>query len=143
MRNKFTENRKFERVKKTFAVLLVLCFVLSATVASANATEKNENKDGYDKNKDGFDKNKDGFGKNKEGYIIGYKKGIDDGRKHGQKDCEQYGSRETLSKIPIPGIKYSWPDNYKKSYEEGYRTGYISSYNEIRYNCLKNKNKIL
>jgi hypothetical protein len=136
MRNKFMENKRFERVKKTFAVLLVLCFVLSATVASASATEKNENKDGYDKNKDGFDKNKDG-------YIIGYKKGIDDGRKHGQKDCEQYGSRETLSKISILGIKYSWPDNYKKSYEEGYRTGYIDSYNEIRYNCLKNKNKIL
>jgi hypothetical protein len=136
MRNKFMENKKFERIKKTFAVLLVLCFVLSATVASANATEKNKNKDDYDKNKEGYDKKIDG-------YIEGYKKGIDDGRKHGQKDCEQYGSRETLSKISIPNIKHSWPDYYKKSYEEGYRKAYIYSYNEIRYNCLKNKDKRL
>jgi hypothetical protein len=133
MRNKFMENKKFERVKKTFAVLLVLCFVLSATVASASATEKNKSKDGYDKNKDSY----------KDGYIDGYKKGIDDGRKHGQKDCELYGSRETLSKIYIPNIKYSWPDDYKESYEDGYRAGYIYSYNEMRYNCLKNKDKRL
>jgi hypothetical protein len=134
MRNKFMKNKKFGRIKKTFAVLLVLCFVLSATVASASATEKNKNKDGYDKNKDVYDKNKDR-------YTDGYKKGIDDGRKHGQKDCEQYGSRETLSKISIPYIIYSWPDEYKESYEDGYRAGYVYSYNEIRYKCLKNKDK--
>jgi hypothetical protein len=122
MRNKFMENKKFGRIKKTFAVLLVLCFVLSATVASASATGNNKNKDGYGD---------------------GYRKGIDDGRKQGQKDCKQYGSRETLSKISIPRIEHSWPDYYKKSYDVGYRAGYIYSYNKIRYKCLKNKNKRL
>ncbi len=122
MRNKFMKNKKFERIKKTFAVLLVLCFVLSATVASASANDNNKNKDGY---------------------RDGYKKGIDNGRKQGQKDCEQYGSRETLSKISAPHIEYSWPDYYKASYSAGYSAGYIYSYNEIRYKCLKNKNKRL
>jgi flagellar biosynthesis/type III secretory pathway protein FliH len=127
MRNKFMINKKFDRIKKTFAVLLVLCFVLSITVASASAANKSKDKDANSKDKDAF--------------SDGYKKGIDDGRKQGKKDCEQYDSRETLSKIPPPSSDRRWSDHYKDSFNAGYTLGYTAGYHETRYKCLKIKNK--
>jgi uncharacterized membrane protein len=106
-------NKKFDRMKKTLAILLVLCFALSVTVASASAAD---NKDGYNK---------------------GYNKGYQDGKIKGQKDCKKYGSKETLSKIPSPPNEYGWTKYYKDNYNEGYEKGYIESYNRIRYDCLK------
>jgi flagellar biosynthesis/type III secretory pathway protein FliH len=110
----FIINRKPGRIKKTFAILLALCFVLSVTAASASAA-----------------------GNSRDGYSDGYKKGYDDGKKQGQKDCEQYGGKETLSKIPSPSNEDGWTSDYKDSYNNGYKKGYIDGYNGIRYLCLK------
>lgn len=107
-------NKEFDKIKKTFAVLLILCFVLSVMAASANAADNS-----------------------KDGYSDGYKKGYDDGKKQGQKDCKQYGSKETLSKIPSPPNRDGWTKPYRDSYNSGYEKGYIDSYNGNRYTCLK------
>ena len=112
----FMINNKFGRIKKTFAILLILCFVLSVTAAAASAA---------------------GNSKNKDGYSNGYGKGYEDGKKQGKKDCNQYGSRETLSKIPIPPNNSQWTKYYKDSYNKGYQKGYIDGYNGNRYTCLK------
>jgi hypothetical protein len=103
-------NRKLGRIKKHFVILLVLGFVLSVTAASASAA---------------------GNGKD------GYNKGYDDGKKQGQKDCEQYGSRETLSKIPSPPSKNGWTRQNRDNYNSDYEKGYIDGYNGKRYSCLK------
>ena len=107
-------NKKFDRIKKTLAVLLVLCFALSVTVTSANAADNSKN-----------------------GYNDGYNKGYKDGKNQSQKDCEKYGSRENISKIPDPSNKDSWTRYYKDSYNTGYKKGYIDGYNGNRYSCLK------
>lgn len=112
-------NKKFDRLKKTIAILLVLCFALSVTVVSASAAD-NRN-----------------CGENEYGYKDGYNKGYEDGKIHGQKDCEQYGSKDALSKIPSPPDKYGWTKYYRDNYKCGYEKGFIGSYNQIRYNCLK------
>lgn len=69
-------NKKFDGIKKTFTVLLILCFILSVTTASASAAVNSKNKDGY---------------------SDGYRKGYEDGKRQGQKDRNQYGSREAPS----------------------------------------------
>jgi len=107
--------KKFGRRKKALAVLLVVCFLLSVTVASVSAADNTRNKDGY---------------------SDGYKEGYEDGRKQGEKDCNQYGSREALSKIPSPPSDYRWTKNYKNSFNRGYQNGYIEGYNGNRYTCL-------
>ena len=122
-------NKKFGRIKKTLAVLLMLCFTLSITAASAEASDdSNGYNDGYYK---GYD---DGCNK---GHDDGYNKGHDDGKIQGEKDCKQYGSKENLSKIPSPALKSDWDISYKTSYGEGYTKGYIEGYNKNRYSCLK------
>ncbi len=67
-------NKIFDRITKTMAILLVLCFVLSVTVASVNAAA--------------FE---DKYG---QGYKDGYSKGSNDGKK----DCDQYGSKDIVSR---------------------------------------------
>jgi hypothetical protein len=109
-------SKKFDRIKRTFAVLLTVCFVLSVTAAAASAAADSKNKDGYND---------------------GYTKGYGDGRKQGQIDCDNYGSREILSKIPSPYNDNRWTENYKDSYNRGYQKGYIDGYNGNRYTCLK------
>ncbi|RXA19958.1 hypothetical protein EQO05_07390 [Methanosarcina sp. MSH10X1] len=106
-------NKKSARLKKTLAVLLGLCFVLSVTVESASAAD------------------------NGKGYDDGYGKGYDGGKKQGHKDCIKYGMREVLSKIPFPSINHSWTKTYKDSYNRGYQRGYLDGYNKNRYLCLK------
>lgn len=112
-------NKKIDRIKKILATLLILCFALSMTTASAS-TADNIN-----------------YGKSEEGYKDGYNKGCEDGKIQGQKDCEQYGSRDILSKIRFPYIEYSWSKDYRDNYNIGYAKGYIDGYNQIRYSCLK------
>jgi flagellar biosynthesis/type III secretory pathway protein FliH len=112
-------NNKFDRIKKTIAILLLLCFVLSVTVASVSAADNSES------------------GKNKDGYKAGYNKGYKDGKKQGQKDCDQYGIREILQKIPTPFNKYSWTKYFTERYNKGYKGGFIDGYSQSRYKCLK------
>lgn len=116
MINKFMKNKNFDKIKKTFAVLLAFCFVLSVTAAAASAADNSKNKDGYGD---------------------GYAKGQKDGKNQGKKDCEKYGSREILSKIPSPFNEYGWTKYYRDSYNRGYEKGYLDSYNINRYLCLK------
>jgi hypothetical protein len=106
-------NKKFDRIKKTLAVLLMLCFTLSITAVLAEA---------------GDDSN---------GYNDGYNKGYSDGKIQGEKDCKQYGSRENLSKIPLPPVKNSWSVSYGDDYLKGHKEGYVDGYNRNRYICLK------
>lgn len=106
-------NKKSDRIKKSLAILLIICFAFSVIAAPANAAENNK------------------------GYKDGYKKGYRDGKSQGHKDCNQYGSRDTLSKIPSPPSKSSWTSQYINSFNEGYKKGFIDGYNENRYNCLK------
>ncbi len=107
---------KFEGLIKIFAILLILCFILSVTTVLASAADNSKNKDGYND---------------------GYRKGYEDGKRQGQIDCNQYGSKETLSKIPVPPNNSQWTKYYKDSYNRGYQKGYIDGYNGNRYNCLK------
>jgi branched-subunit amino acid permease len=100
-------NKIFDRITKTMAILLVLCFVLSVTVASVNAAA-------YE----------DKYG---QGYKDGYSKGSSDGKN----DCNQYGSKDFIRKIPNPS-------NNDESYIKGFILGYKTGYNGERYTCLKN-----
>ncbi len=109
-------NRKSHRIKKTFTILLMLCFLLSVTAASASSA---------------------GNSKNNDGHRNGYEKGYTEGKKQGQKDCNQYGSRDTLSKIPSPSNDDRWTKDYKDSYNQGFKRGYIDGYNGNRYSCLR------
>ncbi|HEY3362307.1 MAG TPA: hypothetical protein VGK06_10955 [Methanosarcina sp.] len=102
--------------KKTFAILLILCFILSVITVSASAADNIKNKDGYND---------------------GYRKGYEDGKRQGQIDCNQYGSKEALSKIPAPPNNSQWAKYYKENYNRGHQKGYIDGYNGNRYNCLK------
>jgi|WetSurMetagenome_2_1015567.scaffolds.fasta_scaffold738899_1 hypothetical protein len=110
---------RFCRIKKVLAFLLLLCFTLSVTTATAKALDNGN------------------CSENEYGYKDGYYKGSEDGKIQGKKDCEQYGSKDVLSKIPYSSSEYGWTENYKKNYDCGYKKGYIDSYNQFRYNCLK------
>lgn len=112
-------NKRFDRLKKTLAILLVVCFTLSVTVTSVNAADEDE-------------KYKDA-----KGYIEGYEAGYKEGKEQGDKDCEQYGSIENLSKIPSPTNETNWTEEYTDSYNIGYKKGYIDGYSGSRYECLK------
>ncbi|AAM05391.1 predicted protein [Methanosarcina acetivorans C2A] len=111
--------KKFDRSKKTLAILLLLCFVLSVTATLVSADENIK------------------YGKSKAGYKAGYSKGYEEGKIQGQNDCGQYGSTEVLNKIPTPFNKSSWTKDYTESYNKGYKDGYFDGYTKSRYECLK------
>jgi hypothetical protein len=112
-------NKKFYKINKALAILLILCFALSVTAVSASAHDSIN----YDRNSGG--------------YKAGHEKGYEDGKMQAKKDCEKYGSRDNIKKIPSPRSKHTWTNNYKRSYINGYTSGYIDGYNQIRYDCLK------
>jgi hypothetical protein len=109
-------NKKFCRLKKTIAFLLMVLFILSVTAASASATCTNG----------GMNGNGDG-----------YNKGFEDGKMQAKIDCEKYGSKDVLSKIPSPPDQQGCTEYYKDNYKNGYEKGYVVGYNQIRYDCLK------
>ncbi|WP_048170416.1 hypothetical protein [Methanosarcina siciliae] len=113
------KTKRFDRSKKTLAILLLLSFVLSVTAALGSADD-NIN-----------------YGKSKDGYEDGHSKGYEDGKIQGQNDCEQYGGTEVLNKIPTPVNQLSWTKDYIESYNKGYKDGYLDSYSKSRYECLK------
>lgn len=112
-------NRKFDRIKRSLAILLVLCFALSLSVVSASAAGNSN------------------YVMTGDGHTDGYNKGYEDGKTQAQLECEQYGSTSTLSKIPSPYNDYSWSKQYTDDYNKGYVSGYIDGYNKTRYGCLK------
>jgi len=108
-------NKKVVKIRKFFTILMVVSIFLSILSMSPTASE-NKNDD----------------------FKRGYNKGYSDGKKQGKQVCKQYGSRETLVKIPTlskkhGGIKYSI--DYKNGYDNGFKDGY----HKHRYRCLKNK----
>lgn len=111
-------NKKIDRTKKTLAILLAVCFVLSVTAASVSAADNSEYK-------------------NKDGYNAGYDKGHNEGEKQGKADCKQYGIKEILQKIPSPLTIDSWTKYYEENYNKGYKNGYLDGYSPNRYTCLK------
>jgi hypothetical protein len=90
-------NKIFDKITKTMAILLVLCFVLSVTVASVNAATYEDK------------------------YGQGYKDGYSEGSKDGKNDCNQYGSEDFIRKIPNPSNN---DESYIKGFILGYKTGY-------------------
>jgi len=112
-------NNEFKKIKKTLAILLILCFVLSVTVAEASAAGNSK------------------YGKGKDGYRIGYNQGYKDGKIQGQKDCKKYGIRDILQKMSPPPIKESWTKYFKVRYNKGYTRGFVEGYSQSRYNCLQ------
>ena len=134
-------NKTFDRITKTMAILLLLCFVLSVTAISVNAATFEQRNKFYDhagkyKHGDKYGQDyKDGNNyrqdyrdgdKYKQGYKDGYNKGLNDGRE----DCIKYGSKDFIRKIPNP-------HNKDKRYREGFIQGYTIGYHEKRYTCLK------
>ncbi len=91
------ENKILNKTTKAMAILLVLCFLLSVTVASVNAAA--------------FE---DKYG---QGYKDGYSKGSNDGKK----DCIQYGSKDILKKMPSSSNNN---ESYSKGFIRGYTNGY-------------------
>lgn len=114
-------NKKFDRLKKTFALLLVSCFTFSMAAASVSVAGSSD------------------LGMTGNGYSDGYNKGYEDGKMQAIKDCLQYGSRDVLSKIPSPPDQYGWTEYYRDNYKNGYESGYIFGYNQVRYGCLNTK----
>ena len=121
--------KTFARVTKTMAILLAVLFLVTVTTVSAYTTIVGETNDG---NTIIIHENKQRFGSHDDKYGQGYKDGYSKGSNDGKKDCNKYGSKEILNKIPDP--------NYKdKGYSRGFILGYTTGYNEKRYTCLKNK----
>jgi hypothetical protein len=134
-------NKIFDRITKTMAILLALCFVLSVTAVSVNAAafeQRNKFYDHTDKYKHGDKHGHDYRDGNNHGqdyrdidkYEQGYKDGYNEGFKDGIKDCIKYGSKEFIRKIPDPPNK----DN---RYRAGFIQGYTIGYHEKRYACLR------
>lgn len=144
-------NKTFDRITKTMAILLALCFILSVTAISVNATALEQGNKFHDHagkykhgDKYGQDyKDSNSYGQDyrdgdkyaqgyidgdqyRQGYKDGYSKGLNDGRE----DCIKYGSKDFLRKIPNPS-------NEDKRYREGFSLGYTTGYHKTRYACLK------
>jgi hypothetical protein len=84
---------------KSIILLLLLCFLFSITVVTASS------------------------------YDDGYQKGSIDGLRQAQKDCNENGCKEILSKIPFLS-----PD---KEYNHGYLNGFLDNYHKNRFEGLK------
>ncbi len=133
-------NKTFDRITKTMAILLALCFVLSVTAVSVNAATFEQSNKFYDHagkykhgDKYGQDyKDSNNYGqdsRNGDSYIQGYKDGYNKGLNDGREDCIKYGSKVFIRKIPDP-------HNKDKRYREGFIQGYTIGYHEKRYTCL-------
>src|SRR5665647_3310345 len=108
----------FGRVKKTLAVLLVALFLISVTVAAADASDGNTGKQSQDY---------------KNGKIAGEQTGYKDGQK--DKKTNNY----KISYNDDPGsftadYKAGYAVGYKEGYEYGFNTGTIDpvSYTHLR-----------
>ncbi len=119
--------KTFARVTKIMAILLAVLFLVTVTTVSAYTTIGGETNDRntiiIHDDKHRFVDHDDKYG---QGYKDGYSKGFNDGKK----DCNKYGSKEILNKIPDPTYK-------DKSYSKGFILGYTTGYNEKRYLCLQ------
>ena len=111
--------QRYERIKKTLSVLLLVSFIIFVTDASASAKQINVPRN----------------------YQTGYHEGAQDGYKvgynNGYEDCLKYGKEGVLKKVPAPAIKYNRSKNYNRGYKVGFKNGYLAGYNKGRFKCLK------
>jgi hypothetical protein len=114
--------QSFDRIKKILCVLLLISFIMSATITAVNATSV-KNTLSY-----------------KLGYNAGTKDGYKAGRDAGKQDCFKYRQNEAITKIPNPIDKASWSKDYTVGYNLGFKDNYIDSYNEERFKCLQKNN---
>ncbi len=121
--------KTFARVIKTMAILLAVLFLVTVTTVSAYTTIGGETND---RNTIVIHDDKHRFGDLDDKYGQGYKDGYSKGSNDGKKDCNKYGRKNVLRKIPDPS-------NNDKSYCKGFTLGYKSGYHEKRYICLQNE----
>jgi hypothetical protein len=95
----------------------MVLFIFSVTAASASASCNDD--------------------MNGNAYNDGYNRGYEDGKTQAKIDCEKFGNKDVLSKIPSPPDQYGCTEYYKDNYKNGYEKGYVVAYNQIRYDCLK------
>jgi hypothetical protein len=124
------DKKTFARVTKTVAILLAVLFLVTTVSAYTNIGGEIN-----DRNTIVIHNNKHRFGNHDDKYGQGYKDVYSKGSNDGKKDCNKYGSKETLNKIPDPTYK-------DKSYSRDFILGYTTGYNEKRYLCLQKINML-
>jgi hypothetical protein len=87
------------QIKRTIAILLLVCFLLSVTAAVVSASQKD--------------------------YSRGYKKGIRDGYKDGFKACKEEDEKVHAFAYHKKAIG---PTDYDTGYEDGYDIGHRRGY---------------
>jgi len=108
------------KIRKILGILLAICFLMSVTVASANANPV-KNLHIYQL-----------------GYNVGAKAGYKTGFDAGSQDCIKYRHKGATTKIPNLVNKSCWSKDYMIGYNLGFKNSFITGYNKGRYGCLKN-----
>jgi len=112
--------RKYTRITKTLAFLVLVSLIMFLTVTSASASTDKDYQDGY---------------------KIGFKIGLKVGQKAGNEDYLKYGHEGVLKKIPGIKVKNDWTESYKKGIKKGFKKGFIYAYNKARFKCLETTEK--
>jgi flagellar biosynthesis/type III secretory pathway protein FliH len=106
----------FTRMRKTLAILELVCLIMFLTAASASASNDSDYKKGYDL-----------------GFKVGYKVGFN----AGNEDCHKYGQQGILKKIPKIKVKDYWPKSFTEGCKKGFKAGFVAGYNKARFKCLE------
>jgi hypothetical protein len=114
--------QSFDRIKKILCVLLLISFIMSATVTAVSAIPV----------------------KNNHNRQLGYQAGTKDGYKvgcdAGKQDCIKYRQSGATTKIPTPVDKASWSKDYTVGYNLGFKDSFVAGYHEERFKCLQKNN---
>lgn len=135
------EKQPFDRIKKTFGVLMLVSFIMFVTSMSATANthdrDASKNPNTHDRDASATEPNGYGFRDNKIGSLSGYHYGYKEGSNVGLEDCLKHRQEGVLTQITDSEINDEWTENYQKGYKKGYKNGYINGYNDARFKCLK------
>jgi flagellar biosynthesis/type III secretory pathway protein FliH len=135
------EKQSFDRIKKTFGVLMLVSFIMFVTSMSATANthdrDASKNPNTHDRDASATEPNGYGFRDNKIGSLSGYHYGYKEGSNVGLEDCLKHRQEGVLTQITDSEINDEWTENYQKGYKKGYKNGYINGYNDARFKCLK------
>ena len=117
-------------IKKTVAILLVVCFIVSVTVAAVSANQQEYNRgykegcrDGY---KDGFREGKTDSKKPYSAFIKkeARKSDYDKGYERGYSDCFPKGYKAGLRAGSAGGNQKEYDRGYKEGCRDGYKDGF-------------------
>jgi len=107
----------FDRMKRTIAILLVVCFLVSLTATAVSASTQ-DYKDGC----------KAGY---KAGYDAGEKKGYADGYADGSETARELTAYKALiSKEKETFSSEDYRKGYRACYPKGYENGYKKGYGD-------------